>query len=68
MPSWRDMQRYLKRNGWKLDRSGKHNIYKKDGRTIKTSHGSGEIPARIWREILKHELHITQEEFNEGLK
>ncbi|MBR0258473.1 MAG: type II toxin-antitoxin system HicA family toxin [Synergistaceae bacterium] len=72
MPRWSELKRYLDRNGWELYRTGDHYYYRKrlaDGSYIRTycSHGSGEIPGKLWKRILKSELHITQEDFNRGL-
>ena len=72
MPRWSDLKRYCKRNNWVCIRKTKHIFYVKvlpDGTILKTkiSHGSGEIDPGLWRNILKHELRITQEEFNAGL-
>lgn len=73
MPSWRTFKRYLDRNGWELYSITDHYKYRKrraDGMYdyTKCSMGSGEIKRYTWQRILRNELHITQEEFNEGLK
>ena len=66
MPRWSDLRRFLDRNG-KFLYAKKHLMYLYKGEKIRCSHGSGEIGADRWRDILKHQLRITQEEFNAGL-
>lgn len=66
MSSWTDLRRFLDKHG-KLIRKGKHFIYAYQGRTVRVSNGTGEIGRDLWRDILKHELQITQEEFNAAL-
>ena len=49
-----------------------HYFYRKiddDGsiRMTKVSKGSGEIHTRMWKEILKKQLKVTQEYFNEHI-
>ena len=73
MPSWSDLRRYLKNNpGWECFKHTDHDFYRKklpNGKVLitKVSRGTGEIGSGLWRHILKHELRITQEEFNAGL-
>lgn len=67
MPTWKTFRRYLEHNGWECYRVTDHYHYRKGEERIKSSMGSGEIPAPIWRKILRRELKITQEEFNAGL-
>ncbi|GGJ77921.1 putative RNA binding protein YcfA (HicA-like mRNA interferase family) [Anoxybacillus voinovskiensis] len=70
MPKFRDLKRYLERNGWEQYKKGAdHYYYRKfvNGEVLKTkvSHSLGkEIPVRLWKNILKNQLKITQEEFN----
>lgn len=66
MPNWNDLRRFLNKNG-NFIRSGKHDIYSYQGRRIIISHGSGEIGPDLWRDILRKELRITQEEFYAGI-
>lgn len=71
MPKLREVRRYILRNGWVHDHNSKHEYYKKrldDGRCLylKISFGDGEIPPRVFKEMLK-QMEITQEEFNAGL-
>ena len=70
MPKKQRVRKYLKkgRNGWRLIRDTDHEYYEKvlpDGTVlrVKLSHGDGEIPPRIWNEMLK-QMGITEEEFN----
>ncbi len=67
MPSWEDLRRYLSRHGKFIRHGSNHDIYNYGGTRIRVSRGSGEISHNKWREILKHQLQITQEEFNAGL-
>ena len=70
MPKFRDLKRYCERNGWEEYKKGSdHYRYRKfvGGKWLRTrvSHSLGkEIPSRIWKDILKHQLEIDQEEFN----
>lgn len=71
MPSWSDLEHYLKRNEWKLVRqSGRDKIYEKtmpDGviRRTAVSKSSSEIGKGLFSRILKQQLGIDKEEFNE---
>ena len=67
MPRWKDFRRFLDRNAKFLRHGGDHDIYLYKGRRIRVSRSSGEIDRTIWRDILNHQLRITQEEFNAGL-
>ena len=69
MPKWRDLKRYCEGDGWELYKNTDHYYYREigpDGKLYRTkvSRGSGEIPAGLWKRILKQQLEITQEEFN----
>ena len=66
MPSWRDLRRFLEKHGRYL-RSGEDLIYYYNHRLVRVSKSSKEISRSEWRHILKHDLGITQEEFNAGL-
>ena len=69
MPKWEDFRRFLKINAEFVRHGKKHDIYIYKGRTLRVSRSSGEISKNMWRDILRHELCVTQEEFfNEGLK
>ena len=69
MPSWRDLSRFCKQDGWELYKSTDHDFYRKryaDGtwRHTKVSRGSGEIGRGLWRAILSNQLKVTIEYFN----
>lgn len=69
MPRWKELKRFCDRDGWELYKDTDHYIYRKidDDRNIKltkVSKDSGEIRPHMWREILKKQLHVTQEYFN----
>ena len=69
MPSWRDLRRFCERDGWELYKDTDHYFYQKledGGRYKKTrvSKGSGEIGHKLWKDILKKQLQVTQEYFN----
>lgn len=71
MPSWHDLKRYCERNGWILYKDTDHYFYKKimpNGEIYltKVSKGSKEIGEKLFKEILKRQLHISLEEFNKG--
>lgn len=70
MPSWKDLRRHLKKNGYTLLRHGsRDDWYEKtmpDGtnRRVRVSKSSGEIGKGLFENILKKQLGITKEEFN----
>lgn len=69
MPRWRELKRFCDRDGWELYRDSDHYYYRKvdnDGnvRMTKAPKGLGEIHAKMWKEILKKQLKVTQEYFN----
>ena len=68
MPRWKDLLRFLDRNGMFIRHDSNHNVYIYNGKRIRVSRGSGEIDRNTWKDILKHQLGINQEKFNEGLK
>lgn len=69
MPSWRDLENYLKRDGWEYVRDGVDKIYEKtmpngEIRRTRVSKSSGEIRGGLFNRILKQQLGIDKEEFN----
>ena len=70
MPSWSDLENYLKRNEWKLVRqNGRDKIFEKtmpDGviRRTAVSKSSSEIGKGLFNRILKQQLGIDKQEFN----
>lgn len=70
MPSWRDLERFLKRDGWKMIRqNGRDKIYEKtlpNGEVLRTavSKGTGEIGKGLFDRILKQQLRIDKAYFN----
>ncbi len=72
MPSWSELERYLTRNGWDLVRSsGRDKIYEKvepNGKIRRTavSKATGEIGKGLFRRILKQQLEISLQEFNDN--
>ena len=68
MPRWKDLIRFLDRNAVFIRHGGNHDVYLYNGKRIRVSRSSGEIDRNTWKDILKHQLGINQEEFNEGLK
>lgn len=69
MPSWRDLKRFCERDGWELYKDSDHYFYRKiieDGslKRTKISKGSGEIPRRLWKDILKKQLQVDEIYFN----
>ena len=72
MPRWKELKRFCERDSWELYKDTDHYFYRKiddDGsiRMTKVSKGSGEIHTRMWKEILKKQLKVTQEYFNEHI-
>lgn len=70
MPSWKDYEGWLKRNGWtKVRETGRDKIYEKiesDGTIRRTavSKGTGEIGKGLFRRILKLQIGIDKEEYD----
>lgn len=69
MPNWRELKRFCDRDGWELYKDTDHYYYRKaedNGvlKRTKVSRGSGEISPKLWREILRRQLQVTDEYFN----
>jgi len=73
MPSWRDIERFCKRDGWEqYKKKGHHIFFRKvmdDGtvKRTKVSRGTGEVKGHLWEEIRKNQLQVTIEYFNSKL-
>lgn len=68
MPSWRDLKRFCERDGWELYKTTDHWFYRKimpDGtlKRTKVSMGTGEIKGHLWKEIIKRQLQVSEEDF-----
>ncbi len=70
MPKFRDLKKYCEKTGWELYKVTDHFFYRKviiDGTVLRTKVSLSlgkEIPRHLWQQILKNQLQITQEEFN----
>lgn len=69
MPKWKELKRFCDRDGWECYKDTDHYYYRKiddNGNMLRTkvSKGSGEIHSRMWQEILRKQLKVTQEYFN----
>jgi len=69
MPSWKELRRFCERDGWELVKDTDHYYYKKTDingimRSTRVSKGTGEISKRLWQDILKKQLQVTKEYFN----
>ena len=72
MASWKDLRRFLENDGWIFVRSGRDDIYIKeldDGTILRTrvSKGTGEIGKGLFSRILKQQLKVDKDYFNEKL-
>ena len=72
MPRWVELKRFCDNDGWILYKDTDHYYYKKilengDVKRTKVSKGSGEIRRKLWKEILKKQLQVTKEYFNEKI-
>jgi hypothetical protein len=72
MPRWRELKRFCDNDGWTLYKDTDHYYYKKiiedgDVKRVKVSKGSGKIHTKLWKEILKNQLQVTKEYFNEKI-
>ena len=73
MPNWRDLKRFCVRDGWELYKKTDHYFFRKEMGTgelkrTKVSMGSHEIPKKLWKEILKRQLKVSEEYFNKLTK
>ena len=72
-PTFGQLKRYCEKNGWYMVRDTDHWYYEKvlaTGEILRTrvSHAiAKEIPANLWRKILKHQLKTTEDEFLKSL-
>lgn len=69
MPNWRELKRFLDREGWELYKDTDHYYYRKTEDTgdilrTRVSKGSGEIPRFLWKEIRGKQLRVSQEYFD----
>lgn len=72
MASWKDLRRFLENDGYALVRHGVDDMYEKmlsDGtiKRVRVSKGTGEIGKGLFSRILKQQLGVTKEQFNERL-
>lgn len=72
MPNWKDLRLFCERDGWELYKQTDHYFYRKvmeDGtvKRTKVSMGSKEIGNKLWKEILRRQLQVTQDYFNKIL-
>lgn len=72
MPSWKDLRRFCERDGWELYKKTDHYYFRKvmDDGTIKrtkVSMGTGEIGKKLWKEILRRQLQVSEEYFNDKI-
>lgn len=69
MPSWRELKRFCDNDGWELYKDTDHYYYRKRDesgniRRTKVSRGTGEVKGHLWKEILKRQLCVSEEYFN----
>jgi hypothetical protein len=74
MPSWKELERFLKHDGWEYrpKNSGRDKTYTKmlpSGEILwsRVSKGSGQIGKGLFAAILKHQLKASPEYFNQVL-
>jgi hypothetical protein len=72
MPRWRELKRFCESDNWELYKDTDHYYYRKTDdngniRKTKVSKGSGEIPRKLWQCILKDQLQVTKEYFNDRI-
>ena len=72
MPSWKELKRFCENDDWDLYKSTDHDFYRKimpDGtiKRTKVSRGTGEIKGNLWETILKKQLQVSKEYFNNKL-
>lgn len=70
MPSWKDLEKFLKNDGWEYQKSISHTdrwyIKKIDGieRRTRVSKGSSEIGPSLFNHILKNQVFASKTYFN----
>ncbi|NIK79922.1 putative RNA binding protein YcfA (HicA-like mRNA interferase family) [Paenibacillus castaneae] len=70
MPSWSDLETFLRRDGWVMIRqTGRDKIYQKtlpNGEVLRSavSKGTGEIGKGLFNRIMKQQLRVDKEYFN----
>lgn len=75
MPTFKDLENFLKKDfrngiGWEKIRTTDHDYYEKilpNGEILRTKVSLGkhkEISANLFKNILKHQLHVSKEEFS----
>lgn len=69
MPTWKELKRFCDRDGWEMYKDTDHYFYRKfdeSGNILytKISKGSGEIHTSLFKQILKKQLCVTKEYFN----
>ena len=72
MPKWKELKRFCEKDNWDLYKDTDHYYYQKvmkDGtvKRTKVSKGSGEINGHLWKEILRKQLQVSQEYFNDHI-
>lgn len=72
MPKWSELKRFCDKDGWELYKNTDHYFYRKvmpDGtiKRTKVSRGSHQINGNLWKEILKKQLQVTEEYFNDKI-
>jgi hypothetical protein len=72
MPKWRELKRFCEKDGWELYKSTDHFFFRKIDETgnikrTKVSMGSGDVPKKLWKEILRKQLQVTEEYFNNNI-
>jgi len=72
MPTWKELKRFCEKDGWELYKDTDHYYFRKetlDGniRRTKVSKSPGEIKKHLWKEILKNQLKVTTEYFNQKI-
>jgi len=72
MPTWNDLKQFCDNDEWELFKKTDHYYYIKidengNIRQTKVSMETGEIKAHLWKEILKKQLCVSEQYFNEKI-
>ncbi len=71
MATWKELKRYCHNDGWTLYKETDHYYFKKEQgeEVLRTtvSKGTGEIPKKLFQEILKKQLKTDKENFNKKI-
>jgi hypothetical protein len=72
VPTWKELKRFCEKDGWDLYKDTDHYFFRKidlkgNIKRTKISKNPGEIKNHLWQEILKKQLKVSLEYFNNNI-